>query len=96
MTDEAQSSEFLLSGDNVAEAFMGLAAETDPLLLRIVFANTSALFLARERGDADEMEVDEFQEVLVRVANDAFDLIVQELGAIRDDKINFVNTGVVL
>lgn len=81
--------EFLLSGDEVAESFIGLVAKTDPQLIRTVFSNTALLFLANARGNSEDMSDEELAEVLVDSANQAFDLIVQELESIRDAKIQF-------
>lgn len=81
--------EFLLSGDEVAESFIGLVAKTDPQLVRTVFSNTALLFLANAKGNASEMSNEELTKVLVDSANQAFDLIVAELEAIRDAKIRF-------
>lgn len=81
--------EFLLSGDELAESFLGLVAKTDPQLIRIVFSNTALLFLANARGNSEEMSDEELTEVLVDSANQAYDLIVQELESIRDAKIQF-------
>lgn len=86
---EAPEVEFLLSGDDIAESFMGLVSQSDPLLLRTVYSNTVMLYLAKAQGNPDEMSAEEFQDVLTQAANDAFDLIVKELEGVRDAKIRF-------
>lgn len=95
MTDETQAqdtapeAEFLLTGDEVAESFIGLVTQSDPFLLSTVFSNTVLLFLSRETGNPQEMTAEEFEEVMVGAANNSFDLIVRELERIRDAKVNF-------
>lgn len=86
---EAPEVEFLLTGDEVAESFMGLVAQSDPLMLRTVFSNTVMLFLAKAQGNPEDLTTEEFQEVLTDAANDAFDLIVRELESVRDAKLQF-------
>lgn len=87
--DAGAEIEFLLSGDEVAESFIGLVSKTDPHLIRSVFSNTSLLFLANARGNAEEMTDEELRDVLIEATNQAFDLILNELEGIRDAKIAF-------
>jgi hypothetical protein len=84
MTDETK---FLLTGDDLATSFMQVVGNTDPLLLRAIYSNTILLFLSKQEGDAENMTAEEFENVLVDTANDAFDLIVDELESVRDAKI---------
>lgn len=89
MTQEAQTTtdHFLMSGDEVADAFIHLAAHTDQQTIRALFSSTAMLLLSNERVSSEEPTPTEVRTALENAANGAFDLLVAELEQIRDTKL---------